>query len=130
MPVRFPPGRAKLLNQSSRNGIRHAHEDQRHRSGDILASDCGIGCDGDKYVDLQAQQLRRQLGKALKRARLIPVLNIEVLALDVAEITQALAECFRSRGIGSRGHGGEIADACQLLHFLRRGGVRRGEHGS
>jgi hypothetical protein len=77
--------------------------------------------DVDVEPDELARELRQPIGSPLRRA----VLDHEVLALDPSERTKALAE--RGAVIFSRAPELQGADAVDLPSRLRLGGERRGE---
>jgi len=72
----------------------------------------------DDDVDLETYQLRGEAGKTLGFASGPPVLDGDVLALDVPAIAQSLAECVCRGRVLCRSHWAEEPDPSRPGHCL------------
>src|SRR5262249_35090332 len=68
---------------------------------------------------LVPHELGSQFGEPPEPAALMPGLNNQVLALNVAELAEPLPKGFEPRRIGGRGHGREIPQVRDFLRLLR-----------
>ena len=126
-PVMFPPGRARLVTSpllSGSPGGRHDDRDRLRRS----FGGKGTGrtrCHDD--VDLEPDQLGRNLREAIFVPLRPAVLDGDALALDVAEVAESLAERLEDLGLQRRRGGAEVPEARQSPRLLRPSDQRRGE---
>src|SRR5262249_22989176 len=100
------------------NRIAHDCDDDWNTTGSLLRrSDCGIAGSHDD-VDARRDQLRRQHGQSFDA---LGIANIEgdVLAIQVAELTQSLTEGCKSRSRLSRRLQRQQANARKPYRLLR-----------
>ncbi len=100
--------------------------------GIVEVAPCRLGRGGrprDDHVDREPHELGREGGKPFAAVPVPSALDDDVLALDVAEVSQPLEECppemRRRRAV--RGGPPEKADAMDLRRRLRFHDERRGE---
>jgi len=88
----------------------------------------GGAAPGHNQVDVEPDQLGRQVAETFLASLGIAVLNDEVLALDIAEVVQTLPESLQTR-IGVKGGraGTEPTDPVHFRRLLRFGDKRRHE---
>ncbi len=94
--VRARPREAR--DDSARERIAHRHEDNRNRLRGMLGRQRGLRRERYDNVDLKAHEVGRQFGQLIELAFRPAKLEGDVLALDVAEVLQALThglECRR-----------------------------------
>src|SRR5262245_40050394 len=95
----LPPGRARLATKPASGRIARPGHDDRDRRG------CGLqrGNPGSRHTDEdvppEASQLGREPGDAVHLTVREAHLDLDVLAVDVAELTESLPE---PRQVGSR----------------------------
>jgi len=116
----LPPGRARLATR-----LAHRIADADHDDGDacscLLGRLCRRRAEGRDHIDGPANELRRDRRKPVGRALAVAVLVGDVLAFDVAELAQGLAEGL------PHGRIVEDADARDFSRLLRR--CRKRPHG-
>ena len=93
MPVRLPPGRARLATRPSLTGSSRDHEDDGDRRGRRLGRERRRGTSGrGDHGDLPANQIGRQRRQSIQLILGPAVFDRHVLALDIAGVLQALAK--------------------------------------
>src|SRR5712691_5174835 len=116
-PVMFPPRMPQAGDQPGRNRINaHQHHD-RDRARGVLGGEGRAGSPWHHHVDLELDQLSRQLAETCFTALCPALLKDDVLALDVAQVAQTLAESLQ-RWHGCRGSGASIEQP-DPVHFPR-----------
>lgn len=122
------PGQA--VDQPVLDRITNERENNRDRSGRFLRGQSAESATaGHNDVHIERYELGRQSGKSLGIALGVPVFDLEVAALDVAEITKLLEKSLQAR-IARRDFDFQVPDAHDLLGLLRSSGERRGEEGA
>jgi hypothetical protein len=113
--------------EATLDGIEDCHRDDGDRPGRILGRQGRCRGYRNDDVNLQAHQFVHEVGKPLVLPFRISVLDRDVLAFDVTEFAQALAERVRHISIrGPRGASQE-PDPVHLPRRLRLGGQRYSE---
>ncbi|HET6366116.1 MAG TPA: hypothetical protein VFG27_02755 [Pseudomonadales bacterium] len=112
--------------QPGRHGIpRGQRHDDRNGRGCLLRRRRRQPPLRHEHIDLEADELRRQVGKpfylGLRKARLVR----DVLALDMAEPSQTLAKRAGRRAVGRATGGRQMTDEKYLLGRLRGGEERQ-----
>lgn len=79
-------------------------------------------CRRHDHVDVRGDQFGDESGKPLIGAFGPSILDEDVLALDVAEVTQPLAEGSDEVGLQGRSRVAKEADPRELAYVLRGGG--------
>ena len=74
------------------NSVADAHHDDGYRCGSLLGRKGSRCASGHEDVNLEPDQLGRQVGEAIKLPSAQPGLDDNVLPLHVAQITQALPQ--------------------------------------
>ena len=92
IPVALPPGRLKLVNQSSRDRIEPDHEDNRKVVVAALAASAAGGAGGHDDRDRATDQVGRQRGQSFVLAVGQAILDPHVLPLDEAGFADASSE--------------------------------------
>ena len=92
----------------------------------LAASGCGRRRRDDD-VDLQPDQLGREVGQPVEPTLRESILDDDVLALDPPELTQPFPERLAGTAVTGGRAGREEADPIDLPRRLRLGGERRGE---
>jgi hypothetical protein len=119
----YPPGRARLGDDSVADWIGNRREDDRDRLGRVHCGRKRRTRSEDK-VYLEPYQFGCEYGKALFSAVSEPVLDRNGLPLDVPLLTQALAKCLDvllGRRLSSER---KVADSREPGQLLRAGGKR------
>ena len=93
-PVMFPPGRARLADESVADRIGRVGQDNRNGGRRALqGANCGRRT-GDEDIHFEANQLRRKLRKSLVSPTGKARFQDEIASLGVAEFTHALQKCI------------------------------------
>lgn len=88
-----------------RDRITHAHEYDRDRAGRVLGGQNPRRAGGDDHVDLLLDELGGESGQEIEPSLCVPILDAQVLSLDVTELVQAVPECLDARHVQiSRGN--------------------------
>src|SRR5919198_924033 len=82
---------------------------------------------GDNHGHFQPNDLRCEIRKPLKSAVSISSLSHGILPIDVAKVTQTVAEGLEVRRIGRRRERRKIANPSDVRLLLRLDGGRRGD---
>ena len=110
------------------NGVANGRHDNGYRRGRALGHKRPRYRMGHDDVNLEANQLGRQIGEPIALPLRPSVLNDNVLALHVAEVTQARPQCiYPARETGS-GLGTQEPNPRDLRRLLRIDGERRYEN--
>jgi hypothetical protein len=91
----FPPRPRQAGDEPFPNRFLGARHHDRARARGVLGGVDGWAAPGHNYVDLEPDQLGRQVAGPLETPLRIAVLDDEVLALHVAEVTQTFPEGFQ-----------------------------------
>src|SRR6266545_3938449 len=111
IPVRLPPGRARLATRSRLTGSSAMMKDGRDRRACSLGRERrGNSARGD-HVDPSVNQFDRQLRQPIELTFGEPIYDRHVLALDVAGVFETLAEC-----------------AQKFFHRSGRSGIEKPDH--
>jgi len=105
--------------ENNGNGLRQILHGQGH-----WASCC------DDHINIHPDEFPNECGGALASSVPIPIFNGEVLAVDIAKVTQPLTKCFNFRRSCFGRASNKNSETTNLLRLLSLGGERRGEHGS
>jgi hypothetical protein len=116
--VVFPPRPRQAGDESCPNRISGACHHDRERARGVLGCTGRCGSYGHKHVDVEPDQLGRQVGEPFILSLCPTVLDDEVLALDIAEVAQPLPEGI-DRGITIRA-GKARTEPPDPVHFPRR----------
>src|SRR5262245_52459629 len=92
IPVRFPPGRARLATRPNLSGCEDDGDRRSSRLGRQRRSRAGDDDDGNLSANQFVHEYRQPIVLALRPA----VFDHDVLALDVDGLLQALAECAQT----------------------------------
>ena len=118
------PGKAG--DESASNRIASSREDNGEGPGRLLVSQGG-GCgSGQDDINLERNQFGRESGEPLELPLVKSVIDHDVAALDVAEVTQSLKEGL-SQGVSGQATRQE-AYSRDLGCLLRLDRERRGQH--
>jgi hypothetical protein len=97
----LPPGRARLLAQPASYRIAlQVDRDHRNVACDIRHRADGRRARREDYIDLQAQQFVRKLGKPWDVSGVFAALDREILTLDIAILTHPGEELIGKRKAG------------------------------
>jgi len=109
-PKRLPPSAALLLvnpvmfhpvarsgDESGANCVRNIREDDRNRAGRLLGGESRSGRGGDDNVHLQTDKLGGKPGQSLNLPAREPILDGNVLTLDVPELRNPCRKASTSR---------------------------------
>ena len=102
-PVTLPPGRARLSTSPARNRVTRSHHNDRDSPGSFFGSQ-SIGSSGsDDDVNLETDEIGREVREAIVSTLRIAVLDADVLSLDPSEVAETEPECLvPERGSGRR----------------------------
>ena len=128
-PGDVPPWSGQARHESARNRvISRRHDDGNAGGGFLRRADSVISAGGEEHVDLEADQLGREVVLAIELSLGPPVLNGDVLPFTITEPPRALAETppGASRRWPVRA-ATSIRSARPSPPLLRLGGERRGE---
>jgi hypothetical protein len=129
-PRDVPSGAGDARDDPGGDGIADRSHDDREGSRSLFRGESGRCASRNNDVDLETDRLRDKRWVAIIATLCPSVLDHDVLALDVAEIAQFLAEGGNELGL-ERGRGGaEEHDPVDLPYRLRLGGEGRGEQGA
>ena len=87
------------MHQSGCDRIGHPHKDGGDRRGGVLYGHSCIRRDRDEGVGFLPDQLGCKRGEAFETARLMTVLNYDVLPLDVTQVEQTLPKRLQARRV-------------------------------
>ena len=119
-PVRFPPGRARLVTSPALDRIGNGNHHDRDRRRGILDGPVGLRPRRDDQVRSKRDQLPGERRQLVRLTGCVAALDDQVLALDVAALTQFLVEghLIRRAKVGRRHV--KDADPIHLRRGLRR----------
>jgi hypothetical protein len=92
----------QLRDEPGAHWIAAERHDDRDRPRRLLGGSHRLGRRGDDHVDVEAHELGGETGESVGVAVRVSGLEDDVLALEVAEVAQTLAERLRVHGIGRR----------------------------
>ena len=114
----LPPGRASPAANPSPDGVTGEGHHDGNGPGGLLDGPDGRGRPGDDHVDLEANELRRQLLKPLGAAVRVARFEQDALPFDVPEGAEALAKRLALDSVRGRRRGREIPDPASLRYGL------------
>ena len=121
----MPPGRARLDDAFAHRIARGTEDDGDGRRRSLGRQRAERASERHDDVDLERRQLGRQRGEPLGVPLSVTVLDLDVAAPNIAEVTQALKEARPDAGIAARQIEREVADPSALPSRLGGGCERR-----
>ena len=98
-PVMLLPGRAKLATMPAPTGVPRYWKDDRNDGGGLLGGKSWLGSGRENDIDLEPDELGRNLGEAFGASFRPTIFNSGVAALDPAELAQALHKSDDQRSL-------------------------------
>jgi hypothetical protein len=92
IPVIFPPGARKVRDDATPHDIRAECHDNGDRLGRVFSSLRHFISLGNDDITIETDELSDKTRETLNLPLMIPVLDCDVLPLDVAEITQTFTK--------------------------------------
>jgi hypothetical protein len=123
-PVAFPPGRARLSTTPDTDRVSNDSHNDWNRFSRLLGGSGGRSSVCDDHIDVELDELRRELGKSLDFFFGPTPFDRDGFALEVAELAETLQEGLGTERERGRRAGKEHTDPRNFATFLRPGDRR------